>query len=112
MPLRVVEAGALRRVDLLVPSPALIPRQRDQIAVDPLEIAIDALLGDDPLDAVDRGAVALGGKPRTRTPNSDCNSEKRSSSTAVKCAVVRPVSPAARPKASTTTTDRPSFCSK
>ena len=46
------------------------------------------------------------------SPNKEFKWKNRSSSTAVKCAVVRPVSPAATPHASRTTTDLPSFCSK
>jgi hypothetical protein len=58
------QAGAVRGLELLLQRLALVALGEEQIAVDPAEIALDALFPDDGLDALDRRAVAVGGEPR------------------------------------------------
>ena len=47
---------------------ALVALGEEQVAVEALEVAVDALLLDDGLDAVDRRGVAVGGEPRASRP--------------------------------------------
>ena len=60
------EAGAARRLELAVELVRRLSARDEQVAVHAREVAGDAALGDDRLDAVDGGGVALRGQPRPR----------------------------------------------
>ena len=54
----------LRGVELALEGLAPIAFGEEQVAVEAREVAVDALLAHDGLDAVDRRGVAVGGEPR------------------------------------------------
>jgi hypothetical protein len=62
--LRVDQAGARRGLVLALDLIAFIARRREEVAIQAPEFAADAFVGDDPLDRVDRGRMALVGLPR------------------------------------------------
>ncbi len=59
------EAGTPRRSELEVEEVRRCVASRDEVPVEPLEVAVDVLLAHDGLDAIDGGRVALGGAART-----------------------------------------------
>ena len=61
------QAGAMRGLQLALERLALVALGEKEVAVEPREIAVDAFLPYDGLDAVDR-RVALGGEPRRLAP--------------------------------------------
>ena len=58
------QPGAVRRGELAIEQLFAVLRRAEQVAVDALEVAVDALARHDALDAVDRGGVAVRGEPR------------------------------------------------
>jgi hypothetical protein len=58
------QARAVRRFELALERRALVAFGEEQVAVDAREVAVDALLPHDGLDAVDRRGMAVGGEAR------------------------------------------------
>src|SRR5947209_566860 len=56
--------GAVRGLQLSLQNLLRLVGRREEITVEPLEVAINLLFLDDCFDAINRGGVALGGEPR------------------------------------------------
>ena len=98
-----MRGGVLASSSSLVAGPA----GREQVAVDALEVAVDALGADDRLDAVDRRGVAAAA---SRAPSGAVQALELDVAVverADRCAVVRPVSPPPIGPSSSTTTGAP-----
>jgi hypothetical protein len=100
------DARPPRRVELLVEDRAVLARQAIEIAVEPLERAVDALVSDDRLSKFAGRSEASATVRAPSAPNRSSISKYRSSG-GIQCAVVRPLSPAASSNASSNTTRLP-----
>ena len=70
------QAGAVRGLELVVEHLSVVVAAEEEVAVEAREVAVDLLVADDRLDAVDGRRVAVGGEPRAPPRRARCSSSK------------------------------------